>query len=153
MRVMFASLAALLCAPALADPPGYELMKKRMIAEWPGYTLLEVEALGAAWEVEIRTADGREIEALFSTDGELLHFHDEADEQEISVEDLPAAVEAAVAAGWPGAKRLEAERAGSVYEVEIRSAAGERVEIVLQADGTVLASGVEREEEEEEEED
>ncbi len=151
MRPLILSFLALLSAPALAGLGVPSLPAPVMAAlqsQWPGFLLQEVEQEGANWEVEIKTADGKEIEVLLDASGTVLHHHDEADEAEIAVGDLPTAVAAAVASGWPDAALLEAEREGTAYEVEIRTSAGEHLEILLQADGTVIASSAEGEEDE-----
>ncbi len=144
-------LLAFIATPALAGlgipelPPA---VMGALNAQWPGFVLGEAELEGANWEVEIKTSEGTSLEVLLSAAGAVLHFHDEADEQEIALDDLPAVVTAAVQAGWPGCTLLEAEREGSAYEVEIRGADSAHLEVLLQADGTVIASSAETPDEE-----
>lgn len=132
---------SLLCATTLAEPAVPDAVRTLLEARWPGHSLGEVERLGEAWEIDLTSAEGVAYEVLVSAGGAVLHVHDEADEQAIPVEQLPEVVTTALAAGWPGATVLEAERAGTAYELELRTAEGTRMELVLGADGTLLASG------------
>lgn len=69
---------------------------------------------------------------------------DDSDEGEemVALEDLPAAVRAAVQAAAPGGQLLEAEKetedGAVVYEVEVRLADGRLVDITVTPDGQVL---------------
>lgn len=51
---------------------------------------------------------------------------------------LPAAVQATLDANWPGAQILEAELDDGKYEVELRTASGEKLEVELSKKGRVL---------------
>lgn len=52
--------------------------------------------------------------------------------------DLPATVQAALDDRWPGAEILESERDDDGYEVELRTADGEALEVELSEDGRIL---------------
>ena len=139
---------ALLSFPALAGLGVPDLPAEIMAAlnaQWPGFLVQESEREGANWEVEIRAADGSEHEVLLDPSGTVLLAFAKADEQEIPVADLPAAVTAAAQAGWPGATLLEAERKGAAYGVELRTADSQRLEALFQADGSLIASAAEGE--------
>jgi hypothetical protein len=51
---------------------------------------------------------------------------------------LPAGAAATLEARWPGAELREVEQEGALWEVELRSAEGVSLEVLLQADGRVL---------------
>jgi hypothetical protein len=150
MRITLSLCLALLSTPALAGLGVPELPAEIMAtlsAQWPGFLLQESEREGENWEVELRAADGTEHEVLLDPSGAVLLAFAKAEEQEIPVAELPAAVSAAVLAGWPGASLLEAERKGTAFEVELRSGAGERIEALFAADGALIASAAEGEDE------
>ena len=152
MRTLIVAAASLLSAPALARlavPDLPEAVMAHLQTEWPGYQLREVEQEGANWEVEIETADGEQLEVLLDASGAVLHQHAEADEEKIALGDLPAAVTTAIQSGWPGATLRGAERGGAAYEVELETSAGVRMEVLLQADGSVSASSSEGAEDDE----
>lgn len=71
-------------------------------------------------------------------------------ERALPVTELPAAVQAAIAARWPGAELLEAEREWGRFEVLIRAADGQSLEVELTRRGDIRE--VETEEEGEESE-
>jgi hypothetical protein len=64
---------------------------------------------------------------------------EEREEAEVPVAlaDLPAAVTDAIEAKWPGAKLIEAEKEGETFEVEFKTAAGERLEAEVAPDGKI----------------
>ncbi len=55
----------------------------------------------------------------------------------VPLDQLPEAVRAAVLQRYPGATLLEAEREGSVYDVELRTPEGERWEVEVTRDGRI----------------
>jgi hypothetical protein len=137
------ALTALLSLPIQAGPELPAAAAATLQARWPGCDLREIEQEGALWEVELRTVEGVEIEALLQADGAVLHFFDEADEEVIDLDALPQPVKGAALKAWPGAALLEAEREGTAYEIVLRSAEGVRTEALFRADGSLITSEVE----------
>lgn len=76
---------------------------------------------------------------------------DDDDDEQIPLDELPAAVQDAMEAEFPGATWLEAEKEGRTYEVEFYTEDGQRLEAEFKADGTLLE--VEDESEEDDDDD
>lgn len=149
------AILALVAAHANAVPALPEAVAVALEARRPGHQRTEIEQEGAHWEVELTTAEGARFEALLDAKGGFLHYFDEEDEEEIAPEALPAEVIAAAQTSWPGATLLEAEREGKAYEVELKTADGDRVEALFRAHGALITSsaGDEAHDDEAEEED
>lgn len=107
----------------------------------------ETEKGKTIYEAEINI-DGREIEIEVAADGTLLEI-----EEEVSLDQVPAAVKATILKEAKGAAIMEVERETSsgktFYEAEWR-ADGKEVEIKVAADGTLLGREVEEEDEDDE---
>ncbi|MFT3884693.1 MAG: PepSY-like domain-containing protein [Flavobacteriales bacterium] len=105
-------------------------------------------AQAVKWELE----DGKDLEANFSQDG--IHWSAvftptgewRGTEHTIKQEDLPAAVQNAIATNYAGHKVKEAEQAdlptGTAYEVELKKG-GEEMEVVFSPSGTLIRSRTE----------
>jgi hypothetical protein len=73
------------------------------------------------------------------------------DEVPVPLSELPEPVKQAVEDKWPGCTFLEAEREGRVYDVEVKTAEGERWEAEVTPKGRIV--DVEREDDEDDEDD
>jgi|AMFO01.1.fsa_nt_gi Protein of unknown function (DUF2874). len=73
----------------------------------------------------------------------LAHAEDgDAHEVTVKVADLPAPVTSAVRAKWAGATISEAEKqADGSFELDVASKDGQKLEVVVKADGTIVKSG------------
>jgi hypothetical protein len=103
----------------------------------PGATLKsaarEQEVAQEVYEVVLRTAAGKTMEAEILGDGTLLEI-----EEEVGVGDLPASVAAALEKVAPGGKIDEIERTMKVvYEIE-KKIDGKEVEVAISASGKVI---------------
>ena len=103
------------------------------------------------WEAEFK-ADGREMSAVFKSDGTWLES-----ETEIKAEDLPKAVQEGIATEFSGYEIEEAEaveRPGMALAYEVELEKGEKtVEALFDADGALIKKSADDDEEDEEDDD
>ncbi len=113
----------------------------------------ETEDGKVVYEAEYKTADGKKREIEMAEDGTVLEEEDadeddeddedeEEEEVKVSLDQVPAAVKAAVekavANGTPIELTKETEDGKVVYEAEYKTADGKKREIEMAEDGTVL---------------
>lgn len=102
---------------------------------------VESEEGESEYEVTIKD-DGKKIDVKVEADGDIEEF-----EKEIDVKDLPTAVTVALEKKYPKAVLNSAEAIYEVekgkaefefYEVQLKSADGKEVEVMIKADGTIV---------------
>lgn len=116
-----------------------------------------VKSVEVYYEVELEL-DETEIEILFDSDGNFLSeeiekdIEDESEEEievEISTQDLPQAIKDDISTSYSGSSILEADEIthqdGEItFDVEIKTAEGEVIELMYKSDGTFI--GIETDE-------
>lgn len=130
-------LTALLLAASPSLPPA---VRDAITKAWPTAHVVRVEreakAGQVAWEVALKE-DARAFEATFDDAGHLL-----AEEHVVTLDALPAAARGALEAATPKGATLErveqvTEGAHVTFEAVVKPAKGERLELVVDADGHV----------------
>lgn len=149
---------------ASALPPK---VKDVVAKEFPGATKLEYEKVMVVfYEIEAKL-NGKEKEILVATSGKIMGREEDdddddddgddgEDEQEISLDQVPAAVKATILAEAKGAQIKEVERetksGKTVYEAEWVED-GKEIEVKVAADGTLLKKEIEEEDDDDDDDD
>lgn len=136
-----------------------EAVKATILAEAKGGTIgeieMETENGQTAYEAEV-TIDGQKVEIKVADDGKLLGKEadddddedEDEDEQQVSIDQVPAAVKDTILAQGGTVKEIESENENgqTVYEADV-IINGQEVEIKVAADGNLLSKEVEDEDE------
>ena len=153
MRTLLPLLAfALLCALPLSAQNVPDVVKKSFQLKFPDATDVEWDAEEDGFEAEFDAADGAEMSAMFSTDGEWL-----STETEIGIDVLPRAVMKGMQTHFPGGEIKQAETVEMpgkpmAYEVEFIYE-GDTVEALFSAEGELVKHETEGTDEDGEDED
>lgn len=134
-----------------ADRSADDAVKAALSAVGAGSTLIGIEREdddGAAWEAEVRRADGAKVEVYLRADGTVLRTEVDDDEDDSARAPLPAnsvgidrAVSAALAHVGKGSSLIGIEREddpGVAWEVAVRAANGAEWEVEVSPTGRVV---------------
>ncbi|REJ05926.1 hypothetical protein DY023_08290 [Microbacterium bovistercoris] len=130
---------------APADAASLRAAAESAIAETGAQGATSIEAEHGGYEVELRRADGIELDAFVATDGTVRVASDDDDDRSddalIDLHLLSTVTDAAVAAAGGTVEKVSTtSQSGVVYEVELRTTDGRDAEVLLDADAVVVAT-------------
>lgn len=130
---------------APADAASLRAAAESAIAETGAQGATSIEVENGGYEVELRRADGSEIDAFVTADGAVRVASDEDDDRSddalIDLDRLSAVTEAAAHAASGAVEKVSTtSRSGAVYEVEVRATDGRDAEVLLDADAVVVSA-------------
>ena len=130
-------------SPVAADAAALVAAIDMAVAEVDGTDAVAVEVERNGWEVEVLTADGKEVEVLVHTDGTVRVGRSKTagSDPALDTTKVPAIIDAAIAAAGDGTVReISTSDSSTVsFEVAVRTSAGRTVEVELAQDLSVVS--------------
>lgn len=130
-------------SPVAADAAALVAAIDMAVAEVDGTGAVAVEVERNGWEVEVLTADGKEVEVLVHTDGTVRVGRSKTagSDPALDTTKVPAIIDAAIAAAGDGTVReISTSDSSTVsFEVAVRTSAGRTVEVELAQDLSVVS--------------
>ena len=130
-------------SPVAADAAALVAAIDMAVAEVDGTDAVAVEVERNGWEVEVLTADGKEVEVLVHTDGTVKVGRSKTagSDPALDTTKVPAIIDAAIAAAGDGTVReISTSDSSTVsFEVAVRTSAGRTVEVELAQDLSVVS--------------